>query len=278
MPFSSGEPFGPAFPRSPVPLPLRPAPGRRETVLVLGLGFLLYLFLGFAFLLAGQRMSLLLIQPLAFALPPILAVRLFYLDRRRVLPFGAPAPRHLLAGVIGIAGLNHLLTLYGVWQERVWPPPDTWRATFDALLHTEGAIDFAGLVVAVAIAPAVCEEILFRGFVQSGLVRQAERPWRGVLTTAVLFGLFHLDPWRFVMVVALGVFLGWLRQVSGSLWPAILAHAVNNLITLGLTAAGFPPAGRAPGTVLTAIGAAGLVTLAFAIGRRPSETAAERVL
>ena len=229
-------------------------------------------------MLAGVRVSLIVTQALAFALPPIVAVRFFYLDRRSVLPFRMPALRHLLAAAAGTAGLNHLLTLYGVWQEHAWPEPESWRASMDALLRPSGPADFLGIVLAVAIVPALCEEILFRGFVQAGLVRQAERSWAGVVATAVVFGIFHLDPWRFVPAAILGIFLGWLRQVSGSLWPAILAHAINNVLTIAFYSAGIVSGDRARGSVLTLLAAAGLVTLAFALGRRASGAPAERVL
>jgi membrane protease YdiL (CAAX protease family) len=263
---------------SAIPPPLRPAPGRREIVLVLGLVFVLHLALGFALLLAGLRTSLLVTQALAFALPPLGALRLFYLDRRAVLPFGLPAPRHLVAAVCGTLGLNHLLTFYGAWQERIWPQPEALRVSTEALLRSDGALDFVALLAVLALVPAFCEEILFRGFVQSGLVRQAARPFTGVVTTAVVFGLFHLDPWRFLLVVPLGIFLGWLREASGSLWPAILAHALNNGLTIAVTSAGLAASDRAPGTAATAGLAAGLVTLALFAGRRAPGTAAERVL
>lgn len=268
------------LPTAPPPHPaaLRPAPGRRETALVLGLVLALNLLLGIALFLAGLRVTLLVTQALAFALPPLVAVRLFYLDRRTVLPFRAPAPRHLVAAVCGAAGLNHLLTLYGVWQERLWPQPETWRASIEALLRPSSPLDFAAVLVTVALVPALCEEILFRGFVQSGLVRQAERPWAGVAAAALVFAIFHLDPWRFVMAAALGMFLGWLRQASGSLWPAILAHALNNVLTITLYAAGTVAGDRVHASPLTALGAAGLVTLALFLGRRPSGGSVERVL
>jgi membrane protease YdiL (CAAX protease family) len=149
---------------------------------------------------------------------------------------------------------------------------------FEALLSYQGPLDFLWLVAAIAVAPAVCEEILFRGFVQSGLVRQARSAWEGVAATALVFGVFHLDPWRFVMVTVLGLFLGWLRQAGGSLWPAILAHALNNALTLALMAAGLVAADRAPSSVPSAAAAAALVLLAVRIGRARPGAPADRVL
>ncbi|HYV18168.1 MAG TPA: type II CAAX endopeptidase family protein [Verrucomicrobiae bacterium] len=276
------EPDGPApLPPSPsLPQALRPAPGPREIALVVGLAFVIYLVLGFEaeVVFPGSRLGVVMVQALAFALPSLAAIRLFYLDRRVVLPFGVPAPRYVAAAVFGTIGLNHLMTLYGAWQERVWPQPESLRAYFDALLRADGGLDFTWLLLAIAIVPAVCEELLFRGFVQSGLVRQAVRPWTGVVATAVVFALFHLDPWRFLLVIPLGIFLGWLRETSGSLWPAILAHALNNTLTITFTSAGLVASDCAPGSAATALLAAVLVTLALCAGRRRPGRPADRML
>ena len=277
MPSLPGEAAGPS-PSPALSSDLRPAPGRREVLLVLGLVFLLNIVFGTALLMAGLRASIVVTQALAFVLPPLVALRLFYLDGRSVLPFRRPAPRHLLAAILGTLGLNHLLRFYDAWQERVWPPPESLRHLWDGLLAFEGPLDFVWLLAAVAAAPALCEEILFRGFVQSGLVRHSEAAWRGVAATALIFGVFHLDPWRFVVAVLLGLFFGWLRLVSGSLWPAILAHALNNALSISLIALGLAAADRAPGSVLTAAAAAALVLLAIVLGRPRPGAVADRML
>lgn len=277
MPSLHAEAADPAVPQPPAAAaPLRPAPGPREIVLIAGFSFLLYLVLGVgvALFVPGLRAGLVICETLSFVLPPLVAVRLFYLDGRAVLPFRRPLPRHLVAALFGTVGLNHLLTMYAVWQERLWPSPESLRALDGAYLSFQGPLEFVWLLAAVAIVPAVCEEILFRGFVQSGLVRLREQAWLGVAGTAVLFGVFHLHPWRFPMVVVLGLFLGWLRQTSGSLWPAILAHGLNNALTISLLAMGAVGDERAAGNVLTVALAAGLVLLALACGHaRPGEGA-----
>ena len=289
MPSYPGEAAGPAPSQPPPGSPppsgsarsLRPAPGPLELVLVLGLVFalfLLVLLVSVALPAAGLRTSLVLTQALAFVVPPLLALRLFYLDGRAVLPFRRPEARHLVGAVLGILGLNHLLTIYAAWQERIWPQPESLRSMFDTLLAWNGPLDFVWLLVAVAVVPGACEEILFRGFVQSGLVRGSASAWGGVAGAAFLFAVFHLDPWRFVMVLALGLYLGWLRQASGSLWPAIMAHVLNNTLTIVLVSAGLAAADRSPGSVWTGPPAAALVLLALFCGRARPGSAADRML
>lgn len=107
-----------------------------------------------------------------------------------------------------------------------------------------GVVLVLGLVV---LGPA-SEELLFRGLVQGGLQRD-RGPWSGILLSALLFGLFHLDPVHVAGAAALGLYLGWLRAFSGSLWPVVVAHVVNNglwvwLVRSGRGGAEIPAAGE----------------------------------
>ena len=89
----------------------------------------------------------------------------------------------------------------------------------------------AQLILMVALTPALCEELLFRGYVQSRLARVFP-PVLGVLFSSIVFAAFHMDPVHVIAVVPLGLFLGWLSWQSESLFPAILAHFVNNLVSV----------------------------------------------
>ena len=82
---------------------------------------------------------------------------------------------------------------------------------------------FAGL----AAAPAICEELLFRGVVLTAL-RDRFRPKTGVIISSLLFSVYHLNPAQMPTAFVLGLILGWLTLRSGSIWPAILVHALHN--------------------------------------------------
>jgi membrane protease YdiL (CAAX protease family) len=85
----------------------------------------------------------------------------------------------------------------------------------------------ATLLVAVVVAP-VCEEIFFRGFLLPGLARGMP-VWAAVVVSALVFGVAHADPGSFLPLVAIGLVLGALRVWTGSVWPGMLLHALNNL-------------------------------------------------
>jgi uncharacterized protein len=88
-----------------------------------------------------------------------------------------------------------------------------------------------GLIVIVAILPGLVEELLFRGYLQSRLLRR----WPPVLAvgvSALVFSAAHLDPLHVLGVIPLGLWLGTIAWRAESVWPAMLCHAVNNLVAV----------------------------------------------
>lgn len=82
------------------------------------------------------------------------------------------------------------------------------------------------------IAPFI-EEIFFRGFVFAGLRRHWD--WKtAALASAGLFGLAHILPTSMLPIFLLGGIFAFLYQLSGSIWPAILMHALTNTMALSV--------------------------------------------
>ena len=97
------------------------------------------------------------------------------------------------------------------------------------------------LALIIGMTPAVCEEILFRGYVQTRLTRSFG-PGIGIFVASFLFAAFHMDFVHIVAVFPLGVYLGFVVWRSGSLFPAVLAHFVNNVISV--VGVAFAPEGK----------------------------------
>jgi membrane protease YdiL (CAAX protease family) len=234
----------------------RRAPDRREIALTVGLALALNLVPGTVAQWYHLRWGLVLSQALFIAGPALFSIRWFHLDRRALLPLQRPRGLFLPAALVGTLALNHLLNVAGAWHERMLPPPEAYSLFFADLFVYHGPVDFIIVIVVFALVPALCEEVLFRGFLLRGLLgarpsnawgstHDPDRPLaifatanRAIIVQAMIFALFHFDPWRLPEILALGLFLGFLTQRSGSLVPAILAHAFNNALSIGLAAAG----------------------------------------
>jgi hypothetical protein len=88
------------------------------------------------------------------------------------------------------------------------------------------------MVITVTIAAPLGEEIFFRGFALPAL-RRTVGLFGALLLSGALFSLLHMDPVGFIGLLEIGVLLAALRTWSGSLWAAVIGHAVNNGIAGG---------------------------------------------
>jgi sodium transport system permease protein len=93
------------------------------------------------------------------------------------------------------------------------------------------AADRWQLLLVLGVVPAVCEELAFRGFILSGLLRRF-RPWKAMLLSSFLFALYQMNVFQFVPHFVFGVVLALLVQRTGSVGPAVLFHLVWNLLLL----------------------------------------------
>jgi hypothetical protein len=110
------------------------------------------------------------------------------------------------------------------------------------LIHYHPDVPFWTWVSAVGLA-GITEEIVFRGFILTKL-RLAFPFWLANTLTAFLFLLMHLPFWLLinftpgvldlVTLIALGLLLGWVVKRSDSLWAAIIAHTLYDLIVVVL--------------------------------------------
>ncbi len=90
------------------------------------------------------------------------------------------------------------------------------------------------VVLLMALLPAVCEELAFRGFILSGFRHLGYR-WRAIAFSAVFFGLTHGILQQSLLACFVGVVIGVLAVQTGSLLPCVLFHLVHNALPLILS-------------------------------------------
>ena len=134
-----------------------------------------------------------------------------------------------VGGSLVIADLDllfeRLISSYGLA-----PPLALQRASLE--LQVVGGLSEVPLALAaIVVAPAVCEEAFFRGFLLTSLVVRLG-PKIGLAISALIFAAVHVNPWQFPALLLFGLFLGLLTWWTHSIYPAILAHGINNLLSL----------------------------------------------
>jgi membrane protease YdiL (CAAX protease family) len=139
-----------------------------------------------------------------------------------------PTPFWRALGTTAAIGVGFLVCLV-IWNALVHPPTEK-------VLEQIGTGVFSAALTCV-VAP-VCEEFLFRGFIFTAL-----RNWRGTLPaaliTALLFGAVHVGSapaLDLVPLAGLGFALCLLYRRTGSLYPCIVVHSVNNSVAFGTLA------------------------------------------
>lgn len=258
----------------------RPAARSRPTPMQgFAVAFLAFAGLWYAQAIAPADLTLAVPLQQAALLLPLLAISVWQrVDRLETFGLVAPAGRRwpvaAIGGLLAGAGLFILGASATVAVRGTHLSPaarDLAQRIMELLLDRPWWL--SGLLV--ALLPAICEELFFRGWVLAAFT--GERPSRSravaaVLLQAAAFAVFHLLPERMPQTFLLGVILGWMTLTTGSLLPAMLAHLAHNAVPLVLVAAVADGHGRRlaagdtttlPGWLLPAAAVAAIMGLAL---------------
>lgn len=115
-----------------------------------------------------------------------------------------------------------------------------WVASFDGnydqltafFVDFQSSGEFILAVFVMALLPAVGEEFLFRGFLQPIFIEWTGKVHLGIILTAIIFSAFHMQIAAFLPRFLLGLAMGYFFYWTGNLAYSMLAHFVNNFVTL----------------------------------------------
>ena len=113
----------------------------------------------------------------------------------------------------------------------IFPLPENIVRGMEFLAFSTPVEAFLVILGAVLLAPLV-EEIVFRGFFQGQLEQGYRDPTKAILFSSLLFTILHFNPWWSLQIYLLGMVLGYLAWRTGSIWPSLLIHALNNSLAL----------------------------------------------
>ena len=97
--------------------------------------------------------------------------------------------------------------------------------SMDILLEDENIFKY---LLFLCVVPAICEEFFFRGALINSYGVYGTK--FAIFMSSLVFALFHFDIQNFIAPLLLGILFGNLLELTGSLFAAILAHFVNNLL------------------------------------------------
>jgi sodium transport system permease protein len=146
----------------------------------------------------------------------------------------SPASPLTLAGAALLgAGLAPWVQLIGHLQRIVWPG-ESETSQLATKLIGDALTSYPVLtIVGVGVLAGVCEELFYRGPLQTAFVRKLPH-WAAIVLVGVLFGAIHMDLGGLPVRAALGILLGWIVWRSGSIYPAMLAHGLFDSTSIAM--------------------------------------------
>lgn len=118
----------------------------------------------------------------------------------------------------------------------LYPIDSAVFAPIEAIM--EGAPGIGSIILLMAVLPAICEELAFRGFILSGLNSKG-RTGRAIIISSLFFGIAHGVIQQSLIASVFGTVLAYIAIQTGSLLPCIAFHAMHN--TLGICFGHFTP-------------------------------------
>jgi sodium transport system permease protein len=179
----------------------------------------------------SQTAMLLLVQLGMILLPCVVMASLLTRNPRRALRIHRFQFSHVLAAAMFGVALHPSYHVLAEAIQYVYPiAPETQRmlAEFETTGLKNGLLS---LIVMMAVLPAICEELVFRGFIFGGLMRQ-QGLVRAIVVSAILFGFTHAILQQCIAASVMGLVLGVIAWRTGGVVCTILVHAISNALTI----------------------------------------------
>ncbi len=165
--------------------------------------------------------------------PALLMAIILTTSLRQTFRFRMPPLASLPVAVLLGVSLHPSYVTLGHWISDIYPISEQTQAALKPMSEMIASAPLWNVVLLLALVPAVCEELAFRGFMFSGLVRGGGR-MRAVVVTAVLFGASHGLLQQSLAATVMGLMLGWVALRSGSVIPCLLIHFTNNALSVSM--------------------------------------------
>jgi sodium transport system permease protein len=172
-------------------------------------------------------------QLVVVATPVLLMTVVLTSSPAQTLLLRRPNPLAIPAAALLAVALHPLARVAATCVEKLYPSDALQEAAknYERIFQ---AAPFWQLLLIIAVAPAICEELAFRGFILSGF-RHLGHKWRAIIYTALLFGVTHAILQQSLVAILLGVVVGYVAVQTGSILPGMVFHLINNGLLLATT-------------------------------------------
>ncbi len=197
----------------------------------------------------GLRLMTMAGQILFILLPALLFAKWVYHDITKIIRFRLAPFNEILLFVLGIIILTPLLQYYIAIQTfaidhlaQSYSLINSLKILLDKLnsfvdktyinlLTAHSVFEGILVIIVVSIVPAICEEVMFRGYIQRSFEFKMKPVWAALLT-AIFFGLYHFNPYGLIPLIGLGFYFGYAAIKSDSIVVPMSLHFLNNFVAI----------------------------------------------
>lgn len=199
-------------------------PTIQESLLILVVALLLMVYLGGIMSLSHPVMGVIVPQFFIGVLP-VLACIYIKGNAREIFGLKLPKGKDILGAICLYLGVGSLTLLVSALISIIFPEnSQDLNAEYMTILD---GIPFVPALLLIALTPAVCEELLFRGYMLTAFKQKMSLP-KAIFFVSVLFGISHMSLTKLIPTAILGVALAYAMYKTGSIAASSLIHFLNN--------------------------------------------------
>ncbi|MCK4956767.1 MAG: CPBP family intramembrane metalloprotease [Candidatus Cloacimonetes bacterium] len=190
---------------------------------------LLFYYIGTGWQMENLESGLIKTQLLLILLPVILILRVSKNDLKQTLRLKKTNFKNYLVAILAAVPIIIIVSIITQLINIIYPIPESYLKAMENLLTmSDGGL--LRTIIIIAVLPGICEEILFRGFIINGFKKRGFLS--SIVITALLFGIIHLELFKLIPVIIIGIWLGYLVLRTNSLFVPIIAHIINNTLAV----------------------------------------------
>jgi sodium transport system permease protein len=194
---------------------------------------LVHFFLSFALSSAPERFfsGAIATQLAAILLPTLLMTAAAARSPGQTLQLRMPSWQTPIAALALAVVLHPLAQLLQMLVTALYPVSQDMVAQMKGYQKLFATAPFGILVLVIALTPAFCEELAFRGFLLSGFRRLGSK-WRAIALSALFFAVTHSILQQSLIAFLMGLVVGYIVVQSGSILPGMIFHFTHNFLLL----------------------------------------------
>ena len=171
------------------------------------------------------------ITELGILLIALLPIYLFKWKLRDVMPIKKVTLKQLLAISLLFIATYIIVNAVSITTANLFPEYAQLGADMAGFYAT---VPFVLSIIIMSVMPGICEEVLHRGLIQHTL-KDVKNPFAIMIIMAIIFGVFHLDIYRFLPTAIVGFVLTYVMIKTDNFLLPVTFHAVNNAVTVVLS-------------------------------------------